>query len=170
MASGVTVLRCIKQKDNMSNLHIVKLSLKEKNTIIALVHTLLRELEGESDEFAGIDQEKMLRELAQNEERFNAFAALNERGEYAGILTLVETFAIYAGGNYGMIDEMYVAPEYRCRGVGKMLLAAAKEYGRAKRWRRIDVTAPPEEDWQRTVKFYEREGFVFTGPKLRCKL
>ncbi len=154
----------------MPTLHIVKLSLKEQDTILALVHKLLRELEGASDEFAGIDKEKMLRELTENEERFNAFAAINERGDYVGILTMVETFAIYAGGNYGVIDEMYVVPEYRGHGVGKRLLAAAKEYGREKRWLRIDVTAPPEEEWQRTVKFYEHEGFVFTGPKLRCKL
>ncbi len=154
----------------MSALRIEKLTLTERDTILALVQKLLRELEGESEEFTGIDQEKMLRELSENEERFNAFAAVNERGEYVGLLTLVETFAIYAGGNYGVIDEMYVAPEYRGHGVGKMLLAAAKEYGRAKRWLRLDVTAPPEEEWQRTVKFYAREGFVFTGPKLRYKL
>lgn len=154
----------------MTELSIHRLTLKEKETTLALVRKLLRELEGESDEFDGVDEEKLLRELAQNEARFNAFAARNERGEYVGILTLVETFAIYAGGNYGVIDEMYVAPEYRGRGVGKMLLEAAKAHGRAQHWLRLDVTAPPEEQWQRTVKFYEREGFVFTGPKLRCKL
>ncbi len=154
----------------MLNLRVIKLGLEERDAILMLVQKLLRELEGESDEFAGIAPAKLLRELEQNEARFNAFAAVNARGEYVGILTLVETFAIYAGGNYGVIDEMYVAPEYRGLGVGKKLLAAAKDYGRAKQWLRIDVTAPPEEEWRRTVKFYEREGFVFTGPKLRCKL
>lgn len=154
----------------MRNLRVLQLSLNERDTILALVQKLLRELEGESDEFAGVDQAKLLRELAHNEARFNAFAAINERGEHIGILTLVETFAIYAGGNYGVIDEMYVAAEYRGQGVGKSLIEAAKEYGRAKQWLRIDVTAPPEEEWRRTVQFYEREGFVFTGPKLRCKL
>jgi GNAT superfamily N-acetyltransferase len=154
----------------MPALQVVKLSLKEQDRVLALVQKLLRELESGSDEFAGIDKQKMLRDLAENEERFNAFAAINERGEHVGVLTLVEAFAIYAGGNYGVIDEMYVSPEYRSQGVGKMLLAAAKEFGRAKGWLRIDVTAPPEEEWRRTVKFYEREGFVFTGPKLRCKL
>lgn len=153
----------------MPNLRVEKLSLSEKEIVLDLVHKLLRELEGENDEFAGADKDKMLRELQQNEARFNAFAALNEHDETVGMLTLVETFAIYAGGNYGVIDEMYVAPEYRSQGVGKMLLAAAKAYGRQKNWLRIDVTAPPEEEWRRTVKFYEREGFVFTGPKLRYK-
>lgn len=158
------------KRPEMPNLRIEKLSLAEKEIVLDLVHKLLRELQGESDEFAGVDKEKMLRELRKNEARFNAFAAINARNEYVGILTLVETFAIYAGGNYGVIDEMYVAPEYRSQGVGKMLLDAAKEYARRKNWLRLDVTAPPEEEWRRTVKFYEREGFVFTGPKLRYKL
>jgi len=151
-------------------IQIEKADLADKETVLQLVETLLRELEGESGEFEGINKEKVWREMAQNQERFNAFIAKDEKGAPIGILTLVETFAIYAGGNYGVIDEMYVAPAYRAQGVGKLLLAAAREYGKQRSWLRIDVTAPPEEEWARTVKFYEREGFVFTGPKMRCKL
>jgi GNAT superfamily N-acetyltransferase len=124
----------------------------------------------EGDEFSGIDREKMFRELDKNQNRFTAFLAKNDNGDNIGIVTLVESFAIYAGGNYGVIDEMYVVPEHRSQGVGKLLIKAAKEYGRQKGWFRIDVTAPTEERWQRTVKFYEREGFVFTGPKLKFVL
>jgi hypothetical protein len=32
------------------------------------------------------------------------------------------------------------------------------------------VTAPPGDAWKRTVAFYEANGFVFTGPKLRRAL
>jgi GNAT superfamily N-acetyltransferase len=82
----------------------------------------------------------------------------------------MESFAIYAGGNYGVIDEMYVVPDYRSRGIGQQFLAALQEFARQKKWQRIDVTAPPEEKWKRTLAFYENEGFIFTGPKLRLKL
>ena len=91
-------------------------------------------------------------------------------GEAVGILTVTETFAIYAGGRYGVIDEMYVDPGHRSAGVGRGLLEAAKELGRVRGWRRIDVTAPPGDAWGRTVRFYEGHGFVFTGPKMRCLL
>jgi GNAT superfamily N-acetyltransferase len=64
---------------------------------------------------------------------------------------------------------MYVDPEFRSAGVGKMLIDAVKEFSRAKNWLRIDVTAPPEQQWTRTVRFYEKQGFVFTGPKMRFK-
>lgn len=87
-----------------------------------------------------------------------------------GVLTLTDHFAIYAGGRYGVIDELYVAPGHRSAGVGGMLLEAAKTLGREKAWRRLDVTAPAGEAWERTVRFYEARGFVFTGPKLRCVL
>jgi hypothetical protein len=30
--------------------------------------------------------------------------------------------------------------------------------------------APPGEAWERSVRFYETQGFVFTGPKLRLDL
>jgi len=87
-----------------------------------------------------------------------------------GVLTLTESQAIYAGGKYGVIDEMYVVPEYRSMKAGEMLVSKAKEIARAKKWLRIDVTAPTEERWKRTVAFYEKCGFVFTGPKLKFQL
>ena len=103
-------------------------------------------------------------------ERFNVFIATNESREVVGIMTAMETFAIYAGGNYGVIDEMYVAPNYRSQGIGKKLISALKEFAGQRKWQRIDVTAPPEKRWKKTIDFYEREGFVFTGPKMRLKL
>ncbi|HNB51404.1 MAG TPA: GNAT family N-acetyltransferase [Anaerolineales bacterium] len=139
-------------------------------TVLTFVEKLLIELSDEGDEFSGLDRGKTLRDIAANADRFNPFLAKNERGEVVGVMTVVETFAIYAGGNYGVIDELYVAPEYRSQGVGEAFIEAVKALGKAKNWVRVDVTAPPEEKWRRTVAFYERQGFVFTGPKLRWKI
>jgi hypothetical protein len=49
-------------------------------------------------------------------------------------------------------------------------VAAAKAHGVALGWRRLDVTAPPGAARERSVRFYETLGFVFTGPKLRFEL
>lgn len=65
---------------------------------------------------------------------------------------------------------MYVAPNSRSQGIGQKLITTLIKYAGQRKWQRIDVTAPPEEKWKRTIAFYEREGFVFTGPKLRLKL
>ena len=149
---------------------IVRAGPGDRDQVLALVETLLRELEDEPDEFEGLDRTRVLRDLAAAGDRWNAFLARGEGGRIVGLATVVETFAIYAGGNYGVIDEMFVLPGERSRGTGACLIEAVKDYGRGRGWVRVDVTAPPGDHRRRTVRFYESQGFVFTGPKLRCRL
>ena len=137
--------------------------------VLRLVERLLDELH-DDEEFGGLDRHRTLGDLEREGNRFVALIARQDDREAAGVLTLTETFAIYAGGRYGVIDELYVAPAHRSTGVGRLLLDAAASIGRERGWRRIDVTAPPGERWRRTVAFYEKNGFVFTGPKLRRSL
>jgi GNAT superfamily N-acetyltransferase len=151
-------------------IRVVRAGPGDRSTVLALVEKLLKELEDSPDEFQGIERGRIFADLESAGSRFMAFLAVSALGEPVGVITLFEAFAIYAGGNYGVIDEMYVAPEHRARGVGKRLLEAVTEEGRRKGWIRIDVTAPPERKWERTVKFYESQGFVFTGPKMRLRL
>jgi len=151
-------------------IRIEKAARDDRDTVLGLVEKLLRELEDSPDEFAGLEPGRVARDLEAAGDRFTAFLARSDSGEAVGIATLFESFAIYAGGSYGIIDEMYVDPAWRGAGVGRSLLQAVAEHGRRRGWVRIDVTAPPEKRWERTVRFYEREGFVFTGPKLRLML
>lgn len=138
--------------------------------VLDLVNRLLAELGDTSGEFDRRSPAKTRGDLEGCGDRFAAFLAETDGGEAVGVVTVMEAFAIYAGGNYGIIDEMYVAPSYRSRGVGRQLIDAVKAHGHAREWLRLDVTAPPEPEWQRTVRFYEDQGFTFTGPKLRCML
>ncbi|WP_372368133.1 GNAT family N-acetyltransferase [Candidatus Uabimicrobium sp. HlEnr_7] len=85
-------------------------------------------------------------------------------------MTVVQAFAVYANGYYGIINEMYVEPEYRWHGIGAKLIEAAITWGKDKGWPRVDVTAPESSTWKRTQLFYERQGFVFSGPKLKIML
>jgi GNAT superfamily N-acetyltransferase len=147
-----------------------RLTIKNAELVFDWVIRLLEELGKEGEELSGLDRKKVLTEWQQAGERFNAFVARNENGSILGILTLVETFAIYANGNYGVINEMYISPEYRSAGIGALLIDAAKELGRKKGWARIDVTAPESERWERSRRFYEKQGFAFTGPKLKILL
>ena len=154
----------------MSNpIRIEQASPDDKKIILELADRLFKELTDDPAEFESIDASKIAVDLIRNKEKFVAFFAKND-DEIVGIITLVETFAIYAGGNYGVIPEMFIAPEYRSQGIGKQLVDAVKNYGAQKGWQRINVTAPDDPKWERTVKFYEREGFVFTGPKMRFML
>lgn len=92
--------------------------------------------------------------------------AFNEDDEAVGVITLVESMSLSAGGHYGVINELYVVPEYRSEGVGKMLIDFAKEIGEQREWTRLEVTTPGDE-FEKTRHFYEREGFFKIGPRYK---
>jgi GNAT superfamily N-acetyltransferase len=81
----------------------------------------------------------------------------------AGFLALYEGYALYAGGRLGIIPELYVRPAFRSQGVGASLVAAAIEFGRIRGWTRLEVTTPPLPQFDRTLAFYERQGFLVSG-------
>lgn len=80
-----------------------------------------------------------------------------------GFLALVESRALYAEGSFGTIPELYVRPAFRSRQVGAMLMAEAKRLARSRGWTRLEVTTPPLPQFERTLAFYEREGFGISG-------
>ncbi|HUX40351.1 MAG TPA: GNAT family N-acetyltransferase [Rectinemataceae bacterium] len=141
----------------------------EANAVFDLVESLLSELVEEGEETGALDREALSREWEGEGGRHRAFLASSD-GAYVGVITITEAFALYAGGRYGIINEMYVKPGFRSVGLGSLLVDAAKSLGRQRGWRRIDVTAPESERWDRSRRFYEREGFRFTGPKLKYLL
>jgi GNAT superfamily N-acetyltransferase len=94
-----------------------------------------------------------------------------ESGEISGFVTIYESFALYAEGAFVSIAELFVRPEYRSRGIGRHLCEAAKEFGAKRGWRRLEVTTLPLPEFNRTLGFYERQGFSITGGrKLKCVL
>lgn len=86
-----------------------------------------------------------------------------DRGEPLGFLALYESYALYTEGAYGTIPEFYVRQPYRSQGVGTALLVEAKEIGQSRGWRRLEVTTPPLPQFDRTLVFYQREGFSISG-------
>jgi GNAT superfamily N-acetyltransferase len=149
---------------------VVRATSEQLPLVLRLVQRLLMELSDDPAEFDGWDPARVLPALEAADDRFIALLAQTPEGQVVGVATLAEAVAAYAHGRYGIISELYVVPSHRSHGVGQRLLDAVKDYGRERGWRRVDVTAPPEARWVRTVDFYQRNGFVFTGPKLRCQL
>lgn len=94
---------------------------------------------------------------------YHAFVATDESGTAAGFLTLYQSYALYAEGSFGTIPELYVRPAYRSQGTGKQLLAVARAFGASKGWTRLEVTTPPLPAFDRTLAFYQREGFAIAG-------
>lgn len=86
-------------------------------------------------------------------------------------IALYESYALYAEGAFGTIPELYVRPEYRTNELGLRLVSQAKAFGTSRGWTRLEVTTPPLPKFDRTLAFYEREGFAITGGrKLKISL
>lgn len=84
-----------------------------------------------------------------------------------GVITLNQCAAIYAGGKFGEISELYVRADMRSQGVAQLLLDHAQQEARARGWARLEVGAPSQPEWHRTLNFYLRNGFDEVGPRLR---
>jgi GNAT superfamily N-acetyltransferase len=126
----------------MNHISIRKAARRDLPVVLSLVESLLRELGEEGDELGELQAASVVEAWDAQGERTVAFLAETASGEAVGVVTVVETFAIYANRCYGIINEMYVAPDYRSGGVGARLVSEVITLGRARGWSRIDVTAP----------------------------
>lgn len=105
-----------------------------------------------------------------------------ENGYYSAILgfyadqpvalaTLAETYALYAGGKIGVIQEFYVTPVFRSRGVGEALIAQVRAHGERKAWACMELCTPPLPAFERTLAFYQSNGLMpVGGRKMRQSL
>ena len=98
-----------------------------------------------------------------NREKYFVFVVRIESGHPAGFIALYESYALYAEGAFGTIPELYVRPEFRTSGLGLGLVSQAKSFGASRGWTRLEVTTPPLPQFDRTLAFYEREGFSISG-------
>lgn len=100
--------------------------------------------------------------------------ALLSAGHYAAIIgwsditpvavsTITETYALYAGGKIGVIQEFYVIPEFRCSGVGAMLMEQVRNYGQQRSWSCIELCTPPLPEFERALSFYRDNGLAAVG-------
>lgn len=149
-------------------MQLVKADISKSEVIMQLLKELYIEL-GEEKESIAFLSVQLVQDVLRTKQT-QAYLIYNHNLEEIGVLTLTESQAFYAGGKYGVIDEMYIKPGYRSNNLGSQIMLQIQDIARQQGWKRIDVTAPTEERWQRTVEFYKKNGFEFTGPKLKLKI
>jgi GNAT superfamily N-acetyltransferase len=98
-------------------------------------------------------------------EKYVVFVAREASHKMVGFIALCDSYALYAGGEFGTITELFVRPQYRSNGIGRRLISQAKALGAFRGWNRLEVTTPPLPQFERALAFYEREGFSTTGGK-----
>jgi GNAT superfamily N-acetyltransferase len=96
-----------------------------------------------------------------------AFVGCGDDGEPVAFVTVGESFAVFASGLYGIINELWVRSDARSAGLGAEVIEFVKAFARQRGWRRLDVSAPADPRWDRSYAFYQQIGFTFTGRKLR---
>lgn len=128
----------------------------DNETVSRLVHALLNELAGGK----GPTLELVIRtaEMVLEDEGVVALLAFSNE-EPIGLLVLNECLAIYAGGKFGEISELCVKPDNRSQGVAALLLERAQAEAKTRGWKRLEVGAPDQPAWKRTLDFYLRNGF-----------
>jgi GNAT superfamily N-acetyltransferase len=99
-----------------------------------------------------------------------AFVGVDADSAPVVFATLAESFAVFAGGRYGILNELWVRGDSRSTGIGAMMIEHLAEFGRQRGWRRMDVSAPQDPKWDRSVEFYLARGFQRTGRKLKLML
>ncbi|QDT04594.1 putative N-acetyltransferase YjaB [Rubripirellula lacrimiformis] len=146
-------------------------SKNDANDIAGLVDRLLREIM----EAIGINAfnsnavamtEQLMRSIP-DQDHFILIAETEDKA--IGFAALSPAFSLYAGGYFGLVTELFVAPGHRSAGVGKQLIEHCLTLAASKNWSQLEVTTPPLPQFDRTLKFYQSNGFAITGGrKLKC--
>jgi len=155
----------------MNNISIAKCGRAQLPVISGLIIDLLKDFNERSASNFAVDR-KFITDTADkliDRETFGCYVAF-ENQMPVGLITISHSFAIYNGGDFGVITELYVAKEQRSRGIGKLLLEKAYEFAKHHNWTKIEVGAPNKSEWPRTIDFYKENGFEEKGPKLRLNL
>ncbi|WP_157954028.1 GNAT family N-acetyltransferase [Microbulbifer sp. A4B17] len=148
----------------------IVLATKEQGCeVAALVSKLLLALVGHKRHVDPAKLAVTAEKLLSEDFGFHAFL-YRINGVAVGVITVSRSAAIYAGGNYGVIEELYVEPEFRSKLIGKALLDKVISFAREEGWPRLEVSTPEKENWQRTIDFYRREGFLENSVGERLKL
>lgn len=115
--------------------------------------------------------EQQAKELIEADKYWAFIAWDSEKKLPIGFISLYESYALYAEGAYGTIPELYIRKAYRSKQIGNQLLTKAFSFSLSKGWNRLEVTTPPLPEFERTLNFYENNGFEITGGrKLKIEL
>jgi GNAT superfamily N-acetyltransferase len=78
--------------------------------------------------------------------------------EPVGVAVLAFTWTLEHGGLVAWLDELFVVPHHRDRGIGRALLQRALEVARERGCRAVDLEV--DADHARAERLYQREGFA----------
>lgn len=138
----------------------------EVPAVAAAVEGLLVELGGRRPSREEMETE--VRAIVEDPE-VGAMLVAEAAGGIVGVLGASWTRAIHVPGRYAVIQDLWVHPDWRSRGVGAELVDAMVELARERGVSRIEVGLPREsfEAIRATEAFYLANEFEPLGPRMR---
>jgi GNAT superfamily N-acetyltransferase len=146
-------------------IHIARAEIHDADTVATMVGELLHDImTAVNDKAFGFDHADTVgRARAWMKEGLYTVLLATLDSKPVGFFSLYESYALYTEGAYGTIPEFYVRSPHRSHGIGSALLAEAKQIGQTRGWKRLEVTTPPLPQFDRTLNFYQRNGFTISG-------
>lgn len=120
------------------NIELRHLTIADAGLTARLIRALLVELSPTAD-IAWPELDRMAQDVLSMHSTVGLLASADDAP--ARLMMLNECAAIYAGGRFAEITELYVEPEYRSQGIAAKLLQAALALGRERGWKRLEVGA-----------------------------
>ena len=137
------------------------------------VEALLTELGGPGPQFTLAGAERAASDLLANPAL--GFVLMIEdlpAAELVGIATVSAVPALRAGGCYGVLQELWVAPRYRGADHGTRLLEAVEQEARRRAWPMVEVSLPLAgyAALPQLTRFYEAGSYTQAGMRWRRRL
>ncbi len=141
----------------------------ELSRAVGLIAALLPELDDAAREIETAESSAVMTRMAAEGGNHLVFVAVADGAEIVAAATVAQSFALFGGGSYGIINEMVVDRDWRRRGIGGALIAEIFSEATRRGWASVDVTPTESEDGIRGRLFYEGQGFGPIGPKLQLR-
>jgi branched-chain amino acid aminotransferase len=138
----------------------------EVGEVAAAIETLLVELGGRRPSRSEMEDEVRAIIL---DPSAGAMLVARAGEELVGVLGASWCRAVHVPGRYAVIQDLWVAPEWRSRGVGAELVEGLRRLASEQGVRRLEVGLPRESfaAIEATERFYAANGFEHLGPRMR---
>jgi GNAT superfamily N-acetyltransferase len=122
----------------------------------------LAEFENQTDQLLN-----SVERMSAEKEYFNCYVAENDEGKIVGYATYIFCYYTWVGKSLYM-DDLYVLPGYRGKGIGTKLIGKVIDYARETNCHRLRWQVS---DWNaKAIEFYKSLGAVINETEQNCDL
>lgn len=118
---------------------------------------MMTQLYGQSNSAFDAARARCATEALLREPEFGAAWIIELDGAAAGYIVVLLGYSLEFGGRFGLLDELFVAENFRGMGLGKQAIAFADEHCRARGWQALRLEVGQKN--LRAQSLYQKSGF-----------